>query len=204
MDSTYREVAKPTKAAADTAQAAQEANKLNERIIKGSYAAIIHPGIGGEANTLDGLQSGIDVALANVGRIAATNLTAEFYMVRQTVPEYMDIGKPQKVTLSKPQVMGSEQSRNREDRAILIFRTNIFSASDISEIRAMREVVKVSGSFHYDNGFGDTVSASECWIYGVLQDIEGRTAGSGWFECEEGKNDIAAAIRRQREHYRKQ
>jgi hypothetical protein len=124
---------------------------------------VFDPSIAFEA----GLGSGtISFAVRAVaGRVAARNVTVDLTVQRLALPSKKPIGKPIQCNVSVPQIVGT-------DPLIMLLSGQAracdlpgFDQKVVDEIMFTRQSVSISGSFGYENGFGEVFHQNLCRTY---------------------------------------
>jgi len=100
------------------------------------------------------------------GRVTAKDVEVRMTVQRISLPEKQPIGKPIPCDISVPQVAGGE-SPNLALLSGSIHACYLpdFNQSSANEIMHTRQSVAISGTFSYDNGFGEIISQKFCRMY---------------------------------------
>lgn len=103
---------------------------------------------------------------ATPGRVAARNVEVRLTAQRMFLPSKQAIGNPIQCDISVPQVVGTESPTlillSGSMRACYL---PDFDQTTMDEIMHTRQSISISGTFSYDNGFGETFSQKFCRRY---------------------------------------
>jgi hypothetical protein len=148
--------------------------------------------------------TGIGLTYVNVGKVKATNFVAEATLTRQILPSYKPLGIPEHKQIKAELKPNSQTSpEGSGDAAQIRFDTTMLTGHDIALLYDLGQTIEISGSFQYDNGFGDTVREAFCFLYTFRpQHIfsSGAATGGGpksgaWYTCEDAKFSIAESLK---------
>jgi len=200
----YRANRNAADAARQTLIEIQKQTTAQRQELVGTFAAVIpkeSPGpqtIPNDAQLLKYM--GLSLTFRNIGKVKAKDFASEATMVRESIPGYQPKGTPQRRQISKSELRPYEQNGpyGMADAAYMKFDASTFTDSDIMQLHDLSETVEISGNFHYDNGFGDQIQESFCFVYAKFQHTFRNGAGAnseGWFPCDEAKEIIKQALK---------
>jgi hypothetical protein len=197
-------------AARIAARAAAEQSALSRQTIVNTYGAEIPRERPSPATIPDDLElfgrSGIGMNFINIGKSPAHGFSADVVMKRETIPAYSVIGVAQQRHAAKSRMAPYQESDappgSTPDSAHVSFDTSMFTRRDIDCFNSWKETIEVSGTFQYENGFGEVVRETFCFLYTkrpqhVFIQSGASTGGGGpaeWFDCEGGRGTIAKAL----------
>jgi hypothetical protein len=134
---------------------------LNKKLVKGTFAAVIIPDIGFDAN-----DSTVNVVLANHGK-AITNTWARYEIVQESLPDERPVRFHRQYDVADSVVREGDAPNH-------YYVIDGFTKQDLDLYRASQEGIKVNGTFRYDDGFGEIITKDFCMI----------TTAFGRFPCD--------------------
>ncbi len=132
----------------------ESALKLNKDMIKATYASVVVPDIG-FAMDISGFGTA-NVGFVNHGK-AITNITAQYDVTQESLPDEKRMGFSKSFTI-KDSIVRENEGPNHYTVI------DGFSKRDLDLYKASREGIRVSGTFQYDNGFGDVITNNFCLV----------------------------------------
>jgi hypothetical protein len=163
---------------------AKRANDLNERLIKGTYGVTFDP----EAGFADGI---LTLIFTNKGKVSSARLEASAKVTPESIPGYVPMREPQSVALSATQIAEGRS-------ASLEKHLEGFTKADTDRMARWKEAISIEGTITYDNGFGDEVSSTFCFL-----DVRWATGGDGQLimrplPCDTAKETVRIGPQMQR------
>ncbi len=129
-----------------------DALELNRKLIKGSYAAVIVADIG-----FDGKSASVNVVFVNRGKMITTT-TANYEITQESLPDQKALYPAIRRTDIKNFFVRENEGPNHYEHL------DTFAKRDFELYKNSREIIRVSGNFQYDDGFGETVIEPFCLI----------------------------------------
>jgi hypothetical protein len=139
----------------------QGALDLNKRLIKTAQAASITAEMG-----FAGKGSTVNIGFANHGK-TATTLLAHYDITLESLPseKQLRIVGSETVTDSIPRE-GEPKMPNH------FYEIDGFTGEDLALYRSSQEGIRISGTFQYDDGFGEIISKQFCLVSASFQVME--------------------------------
>jgi hypothetical protein len=146
-------------------------------------------------NPADLKRQGVFLQFANVGKVSASKFVAKATMTREALPNYKAIDPSQTkrveanhfqpYTQMPPDIPGF-----RTDDVHIGFDTAQLTPLDVQRISGSKEVIEIKGTTRYNDGFGNLLSDSYCFMYFVepIRTLDHSTTGGGaWGLCDDIK-----------------
>jgi hypothetical protein len=135
----------------ETVKEAKRANGLQARLTKGTY------GVTFDAQADVSSDGSIGLIFTNRGKVMSASLHATGKIVLETLPGYEPIGTPVPITVSGEQIDVGRIAMSR-------VHFDQLTKAHVDRIAQWREAVSIQGTVNYDNGFGDEVSSTFCFL----------------------------------------
>lgn len=162
MNKTYAEIQKQTAAVQDTAKAAQDQATLMSQQLKGTMAAVLSFNVNlYQIGTLNRLELSIGRA---PGGVIAHNVSTKLIVKILTLPGKQQIGDTSQFSEGPEDLKPADASEIAQGGGQIVRRFPIpgFTQELWESMRHLEKTMRVEGRFSYENGFGDTITRSEC------------------------------------------
>jgi hypothetical protein len=174
----------------EAVQAAKTANELTRSLVKSQQQAIVDLTIPSDPDSISQIAGGLSAQFVNKGKVDATNFSATATFQKISLPSFRSIGKLQTVTVSQPRILPlSEGNGGLESVVFATFDVSQIRDSDIVAIKSQTLTFKMSVSYSYEDGFGDTINNNRCFLYlNIPPQPPSNQAWNSWDDCAMATN----------------